>query len=351
MKYFILGGFSSAVFLYGIALTYGATGTTNLSGIAQFLSQNTLLDNGLLLAGTALLAVGFAFKVAAVPFHQWTPDVYQGAPTPVVGFMAAAAKAGAFAAFLRVFAATLSTVQVDWKPLILGLAVLTLLVGSIVACVQQNVKRMLAYSSISHAGFILLGLYAANLDGISSSLYYLLAYTFMVVGSFAIVTLVGGQDHSRSGLDAYRGLSRRNSGLAMVFAVLLLAQAGVPLTSGFLAKFYVLSALVQNGSYVVATFAMLTAAIAAFFYLRIVIVMFAGGDDADSPARVEASTTEASDRERIPIPLATAIALVLSVGFTVVLGIAPSGTYMIDAVTFAREAASDFFASAPASNG
>ena len=171
-----------------------------------------------------LLVVGLAFKVAAVPFHQWTPDVYQGAPTPVTAFMAAAAKAGAFAAFLRVFAFSFYTLKLDWQPVILGLAVLTLLVGSIVACVQMNVKRMLAYSSISHAGYVLLGLQAATQDGMSGSLYYLLAYTFMVIGSFAIVGIVGGQDDSKKGLEAFRGLGRRQPVLALSFIVLLVGS-------------------------------------------------------------------------------------------------------------------------------
>lgn len=353
MKYFILGGFSSAIFLYGIALTYGATGTTNLTGIATFLSTNTLLDDGLLLAGAALMAVGFAFKVAAAPFHQWTPDVYQGAPTPVVGYMAAAAKAGAFAAFLRVFAATLSSLRLDWQPLILGLAIVTLLVGSIVACVQQNVKRMLAYSSISHAGFILLGLETGSVYGVSSSLYYLLAYTFMVIGSFAIVTLVGGQSDSRQGIEAFRGLGTRNSGLALVFSVLLLAQAGVPLTSGFLAKFYVISALVQNHSYETAVFAMITAAIAAFFYLRLVVVMFtpAQGDASSIIDSSSGGGVVAVIAQPVPLPFATALALGFSLVFTIVLGVAPTSHYMIDGVQFARQAAADLFPVAAATPG
>lgn len=330
LKYFILGSFSSAIFLYGIALVYGATGTTNLTGIAQFLSTNTLLDNGLLLAGVVLLAVGFAFKVAAAPFHQWTPDVYQGAPTPVTGYMAAAAKAAAFAALLRVFAATFTSLQLDWKPLILGLAIATLLVGSIVACVQQNVKRMLAYSSISHAGYILLGLYATNVDGISSSLFYLLAYTFMVVGSFAIVSLVGGQDESRRGLDAFRGLAQRNPGIALVFSIFLLAQAGMPLTSGFLAKFYVISALVQGHSYEMAVFAMLIAAVAAFFYLRIVVAMYT---PASSPAP-----------SPLVMPFSTGLAVVFSLVLTIGLGVIPS-SFTFDAVEFARSAAGELFIS------
>jgi NADH-quinone oxidoreductase subunit N len=188
LKYFILGGFSSAIFIYGIALTYGATGSTNLTQIADFLSKNAVLTNGLLLAGLALMLVGFAFKVAAVPFHMWTPDVYQGAPSPVTGFMSAVAKAGAFAAMLRVLFTSFGVVSTDWKPIIYGLAVLSLVLGSVLALRQRDVKRMLAYSSINHAGFILLGVEAATTRGVSASLYYLFAYTFMTIGSFAVVT-------------------------------------------------------------------------------------------------------------------------------------------------------------------
>ncbi len=162
LKYFILGGFSSAIFVYGIALTYGATGSTNLTQIADYLSKNVVLTNGLLLAGLALMLVGFAFKVAAVPFHMWTPDVYEGAPTPVTGFMAAVAKVGAFAALVRVLFSSLGVISADWQPIIYGLAVLSLVVGAVVALRQRDVKRMLAYSSINHAGFILLGVYAAS---------------------------------------------------------------------------------------------------------------------------------------------------------------------------------------------
>lgn len=347
LKYFLLGGFSSAIFLYGIALTYGATGSTNLTSISTFLATNTLLDNGLLLAGVALLVVGFAFKVAAAPFHQWTPDVYQGAPTPVVAFMAAAAKAGAFAAFLRVFAATFSSLKLDWQPLILGLAIVTLLVGSVVACIQQNVKRMLAYSSISHAGFILLGLQVGTVQGVSSALFYLLAYTFMVVGSFAIVALVGGQSESRRGIEAFRGLGSRNPVLAFAFAILLLAQAGVPLTSGFLAKFYVISALVDNNSYITAVFAMITAAIAAFFYLRLVVVMYTSAEEkseaAVSSGGVSAGGVLTATRP-VALPFATALALGFSVVFTVGIGVLPDGKYMIDTVKFAQTAAAELFA-------
>lgn len=284
LKYFVLGGFSSAIFVYGIALTYGATGTSNLPQIADYLARNVMLHNGLLLAGLALLLVGFGFKVAAVPFHLWTPDVYQGSPTPVTGFMAAVAKAGGFAAVLRVFVSSFSLLRSDWRPIVFWLAILTLALGAVVALWQRDVKRMLAYSSINHAGFVLLGLQAASGRGVSAALYYLFVYSFMVVGTFGVVTVVGGTGDHRHGLQAYRGLGRRQPWLAGALAVLLLAQAGVPFTTGFVAKLEVVEAVVHGGSADLAVVAMVSAAIAAFFYLRLVLTMYAPpADAADTP--------------------------------------------------------------------
>jgi NADH-quinone oxidoreductase subunit N len=280
LKYFILGGFSSAIFVYGIALTYGATGSTNLTQIADFLSKNVVLSNGLLLAGLALLLVGFAFKVAAVPFHMWTPDVYQGAPSPVTGFMAAVAKAGAFAAMLRVLFSALGVVTTDWRPVIYALAVLSLVLGAFVALRQRDVKRMLAYSSINHAGFILLGVYAGTTRGASAALYYLFAYMLMTIGSFAIVTVLGRAGDGDHDLSRYRGLAGRQPLLALAFAVLLLAQAGAPFTTGLWAKVEVVFADIDVGGapYVVlAAIAMLSAVVAAYFYLRVAVLMYAGG--------------------------------------------------------------------------
>ncbi len=281
LKYFLLGSFSSAVFVYGIALVYGATGSSNLGQIAEFLSKHVLVSNGLLLAGMTLLIVGFAFKVAAVPFHMWTPDVYQGSPSPVTGFMAAVAKAGAFAAFLRVFVSSLGLVRADWQPIIYGLAVVTLLLGAGLAVVQRDVKRMLAYSSINHAGFVLLGLQAATARGVSAALYYLFAYTFMVIGSFAVVTVIGRKGDAAHDIASYRGLARRQPLLALAFVVLLLAQAGAPFTTGLWAKLQVVLAAVDH-SVPLALIAMVSAAIAAFFYLRVAVLMYTPAPTADT---------------------------------------------------------------------
>ncbi len=274
LKYFILGAFSSAIFLYGIALTYGATGSTNLVQISDFLARNTLLTSGLLLAGIGLLIVGFAFKVSAVPFHMWTPDVYQGSPSPVVGFMAAVAKAGAFAAMLRVLVSGFGLYQTDWKPIIYALAVVSLLLGSVVALRQRDVKRMMAYSSINHAGFILLGVEAATRQGVSASLYYLFAYMFMVIGTFAIFSVLGRKSDGDHDIARYRGLASRQPLLALALAILLLAQAGAPFTTGLWAKLQVVLSSVSSGAVPLAVIAMVTAAIAAFFYLRVAVMMY-----------------------------------------------------------------------------
>jgi len=327
IKYFVLGAFSSAFFLYGVALTYGATGSTNLGGIARFLREQTLTE-GVLLGGVAFLLVGLGFKVAAVPFHMWTPDVYQGSPTPVTGFMAAAAKAAGFAALLRIFFSTFATNRLDWQPIVWALAVLSLLVGSVLAVVQTDVKRMLAYSSITHAGYVLIGLQAATDRGIAGSLFYLLAYTFMVLGSFAVVTLVGQRGDDSHDLESYRGLARSSPGLALTFTLFLLAQAGVPFTAGFLAKFYVIGAAVQSRSYALAIIGMMAAVVATFFYLRVIVVMYMGGERASDDAEADANP-----KSRVAMPFGAALALGICVLFTVGVGFFPQ--YVID---FARHA-------------
>jgi NADH-quinone oxidoreductase subunit N len=298
LKYFLLGGFSSAIFVYGIALTYGATGSTNLTQIADFLSKNVVLTNGLLLAGLALMLVGFSFKVAAVPFHMWTPDVYEGAPSPITGFMAAVAKAGAFAAMLRVLFSSLGVISADWKPIIYGLAVLSLVLGAVVALRQRDVKRMLAYSSINHAGFILLGVESASSRGVSASLYYLVAYMFMTIGSFAIVTVLGRQGDADHDLTRYKGLAKRQPILALSLAILLLAQAGAPFTTGLWAKLQVVLATISAGAVPLAVVAMVSAAVAAFFYLRVAVLMYAS--DAG-----DASDVAGSGSEALPLPART----------------------------------------------
>ncbi len=315
IKYFVLGAFSSAFFLYGVAMVYGATGSTNMVKIADFLARNALADSGLLVAGFALLLVGFGFKVAAVPFHSWTPDVYQGSPTPIVAYMASGVKAAGFAGLLRVFVVTFGDYRLDWQPIVYWVAVLTLLVGAVLAVVQTDVKRMMAYSSINHAGFILVGVQAATNRGVSAALFYLAAYTFMVGGTFGVLTLVGRRGDGHHRLEDYAGLGKREPLLALALVVFLLAQAGTPLTSGFLAKFYVIDAAIESRSFWLALVAMLSAVISAFLYLRIILAMYGSGDD-DAPA-------SASAVPRLRVPAAAAIALVVAVVATIGIGLVP----------------------------
>ncbi len=313
VKYFVLGAFASAFFLYGIALVYGGTGSTNLTDIASYLASTVLVDDGLVLAGMALLLVGFGFKVAAVPFHFWTPDVYQGAPSPSVAWMASGVKVAGFAGLLRVFYLAFPTYRLDWQPIVFGLAVVTMVVGSVLAIVQTDVKRMLAYSSINHAGFVLIGVQAATEDGVQAALFYLAAYTFMIAGSFGIVTLVGRRGDIDHGLVDYRGLSKDRPVLALAFALFLFAQAGVPLTSGFFAKFYVINAAVDAGSTSLAVIAMLTAVVSAFLYLRIIVAMY-----------MEVDEGEERTKRTIPIPFTAGLAVAVTLVVTLAVGIFPS---------------------------
>jgi len=307
LKYFVLGAFSSAFLLYGIAFVYGATGSTNLIAIRSFLDSTTLTDDALLLAGFAMMLVGLGFKVAAVPFHSWTPDVYQGAPTPVVAWMASAVKAAGFAAMVRVFVVTFGSYRLDWQPAVYVLAILTLVTGSVLAVVQRDAKRMLAYSSISHAGFILVGVQAASARGTAAVVFYAAAYTFLVIGSFAVLTVVSGKGDRATSLDDLDGLADRRPALAFAFTIFLLAQAGVPLTTGFVAKIEVIGAAVEARSYWLAIIAMLTAVISSFLYLRIVLAMYVGKSSEEALA---------APRTRIP----TAAVLVIGIAFLVTVG-------------------------------
>jgi NADH-quinone oxidoreductase subunit N len=270
----------------------------------------------------AFLLVGLGFKVAAAPFHMWTPDVYQGAPTPVTAFMAGGTKAAAFGAILRVFVGAFALYRVDWRPALFGLAVVSLVVGTVAAVVQTDVKRMLAYSSIAHAGFVLIGVQTATEKGTSAALFYLLVYALMVIGSFAVVTVVARRGDDRHALDDYRGLARSAPVLSAMLTLFLLAQAGVPLTGGFVAKLDIFDAAVSSGEYILALIGMLAAVISAFVYLRIVLAMYAPAEDA--PPNV-------SMRMRTDFP--TRAALIISAVGVILLGILP-GTVL----DFARDA-------------
>jgi NADH-quinone oxidoreductase subunit N len=318
LKYFLLGSFSSAFFLYGVALIYGYAGTVRLSGIADAVSANASADP-LLLIGTALLAVGLLFKIGAVPFHSWTPDVYQGAPTPITGFMAACTKVAAFGALLRVFYVGIGGLAWDWQPMMWAVAILTMVLGSVVALTQTDVKRMLAYSSIAHAGFILTGLVATDTRnpttgevlGVSSVLFYLLAYGFTTIGAFAVVTLVRDSAGEATHLSQWAGLGKRSPLVAGVFGLFLLAFAGIPLTSGFTGKFAVFSAAVEGGATPLVIVGVLMSAVAAFFYVRVIVLMFFSEPSPEGPAVV------------VPSVLTTAT-IALGAAVTVVLGVLPS---------------------------
>jgi NADH-quinone oxidoreductase subunit N len=273
VKYFLLGAFSSAFFLYGVAMAYGAADTTKIVGLVSALAGQTG-SQALALAAMGLLAIGFGFKISAAPFHMWTPDVYQGAPTPVVAFMSAATKVAAFFALMRVFDVALQPLTWDWTPIVYGLAVLSVLVGAGLAIVQRDVKRMLAYSSVAHAGFILAGLTAANATGMRAAMFYLVAYSVMTVGAFGVSMLVAAKTAEPSSFDNYDGLAARSPGLAALMTVFLLSLAGIPPTVGFIAKATVFAAAISAGNWPLAVVCVLASVVAAYAYLRLIVRMY-----------------------------------------------------------------------------
>ena len=272
MKYLLLGAFASAFFLYGIALIYGGAGTTNVPAIAEAITTEN--KSPLLLAGMFLLIVGFGFKVAIVPFHQWAPDVYEGAPTTIAAFISAGPKAAGFAAFLRIFMEALPNLQVEWSGVVIVLAMLTMTVGNVIAIAQTSIKRMLAYSSIAHAGYVLIGLAAANNDGISSAMLYLLVYCVMNIGAFGAVILAKTDDGESLMISDYAGLGLRKPLLAMFMTIMLLSLAGFPPTAGFVGKFYIFKSAVQAGHIWLVIVGAINTAISAFYYLRVVVTMY-----------------------------------------------------------------------------
>ncbi len=319
VKYFLLGAFSSAFFLFGLALVYGYAGSVQLSRIADVVEGRATItpalaqttgNDVLLLIGLAMLGVGLLFKVGAVPFHMWTPDVYQGAPTPVTGFMASATKVAAFGAMLRLLYVAFPGLSWDWRPVLWGVAILTMVAGAIIAVTQTDVKRLLAYSSVAHAGFILTGVIALDRSGLGAVMFYLAAYSFVTLGAFAVVTLVRDADGEATHLSRWAGLGRRSPLLAAVFALFLLAFAGIPLTSGFTGKFAVFQAASGSGGTALVIVGVLSSAVAAFFYIRVIVLMFFSDPRADGPTVA------------VPSPL-TGAAIGLGAVVTVVLGVAP----------------------------
>ncbi|HEX8394372.1 MAG TPA: NADH-quinone oxidoreductase subunit N [Longimicrobium sp.] len=298
LKYFLLGAFSSAFFLYGIALTFGATGTTNIAALRRLLLAGGHAEP-MLLAGMALTMVGFGFKVAAMPFHMWTPDAYDGAPTPVTALMSTGVKAAAFASFIRVFLVGFSGQYEHWARPVFFLAVLTMVGGNLIAATQGSVKRMLAYSSIAHAGYLLSCLLAINTGGPGAFLFYLLVYTLMTAGAFGIVTAMGRGTDDRAALDDFAGLGHQKPVLAALFSIFLLSLAGFPLTAGFLGKLYILNALVRGNIAPLAVVLVLASLVSYFYYLRVIVVMYM------RPAR----TAEEHRDSRLPAPAMAGVSL------------------------------------------
>ena len=310
LKYFLLGAFSSAFFLFGAALLYGYAGSMSFATISATITTQAGMD-GLLLPGVLLVSVGLLFKVGAVPFHSWTPDVYQGAPTPVTGFMAACTKVAAFGAMLRLIYVGVAGSRWDWEPVLWAVAILTMVVGSVLTITQTDIKRLLAYSSITHAGFVLVGVLAFDRVGVSSVLFYLAAYGFSIIAAFAVVSLVRDGGSEATHLSQWAGLGKRNPVVAGIMAFLLLAFAGIPLTSGFTAKYAVFAAAVAHGGAVLVVVGVLASTIAAFVYVRVIVLMY--------------FSEPAGDTTHVVTPsVVTTLALTVGTVATLVLGILPS---------------------------
>ncbi|OGP54130.1 MAG: NADH-quinone oxidoreductase subunit N [Deltaproteobacteria bacterium RBG_13_52_11b] len=311
LKYFLLGAFATGFLLYGIALIYGATGSLNLKEIASTIASNkNLLGNPMLLMSLAFLTIGFGFKIASVPFHMWTPDVYEGAPTSITAFMATGVKAAGFAALVRVFFSALPAFLPDWTGIMWLLAVATMTVGNVVAISQSNIKRMLAYSSIAHAGYLLVAFVAGNARGISGILFYLMAYAFMNIGAFTCVILLGKKGEENTLINDYSGIGFKYPVLAASMTIFLLSMAGIPPLGGFMAKFYVFSAAVESKFYWLAVIGVLNSAVSVYYYLRVTVLMY----------------FRESDREitGLQFSFASRVALALTVIGTLYMGIFPA---------------------------
>jgi NADH-quinone oxidoreductase subunit N len=310
VKYFLLGAFSSAFFLYGLALLYGYANSVKLGDIAAAAAGSDRSDT-LLFAGLGLLVVGLLFKGSVGPFHTWTPDVYQGAPTPVTAFMAACTKVAAFGGILRVLSVAFSSTSWEWRGVLWGVAIISMVIGAILGLTQTDVKRMVAYSSIAHAGFLLVGAIAMTKDGLSSTLFYLLAYGFTTLAAFGVISLVRDSSGEATHLSAWAGLAKRSPLVAGVFTFLLLALAGIPLTSGFVGKFVVFSAALSDGMAPLVVIALVFSAVAAFFYLRVIVLMYFSEPAADGPS--------------VSVPgFGTGSAIFLGTAVTLILGLVPA---------------------------
>ncbi|MCC8244387.1 NADH-quinone oxidoreductase subunit NuoN [Saccharothrix luteola] len=310
VKYFLLGAFASAFFLYGVALLYGFAGSVKLSDIATATTATDRSDT-LLYAGFGLLIVGLLFKASVGPFHAWTPDVYQGSPTPVTAFMAACTKVAAFGGILRVLYGAFERSSWEWNGVLWGVAIASMVIGAVLGLTQTDVKRMIAYSSVAHAGFLLIGAISLNDQGLSGTMFYLMAYGFTTIAAFGIVSLVRNGDGEATHLSQWAGLAKRSPVVAGVFTFLLLALAGLPLTSGFVGKFVVFAAAVEAEMVPLVVIALVASAVAAFFYLRVIVLMYFSEPAADGPT--------------VSVPGAfTTVAITLGAAITLVLGVFPS---------------------------
>jgi NADH-quinone oxidoreductase subunit N len=274
MKYFLLGAFASAFLLYGASMVYGLTGTTDLRGISFYIAQHGLTGNPVLTLAMMLLAVAFSFKIAAVPFHMWAPDAYEGAPTSVTAFMSVGPKAAGFAVLGRVFLTAFASLRIEWSMVLIPIAILTMAVGNIAAISQTNIKRMLAYSSIAHAGYILLGIIAGTHDGLASVMNYLVIYAFMNIGAFAVIIMLRTKGFKGDNISDYEGLSKTHPLAAAMMLVFMFSLTGIPPTAGFMAKFYLFMSAINAGYTWVVIVAVLFSAVSAYFYLRVVMYMY-----------------------------------------------------------------------------
>jgi NADH-quinone oxidoreductase subunit N len=320
LKYFLLGAFATGFLLFGIALVYGATGSMTLEPIARHLARAGSDQRTWLIAAMALLIVGFGFKVAAVPFHVWAPDVYEGAPTAVTALMAVGVKAAAFAAFVRIFLHTLGQLSADWSGVLWVLAALTMTVGNVTALLQRNIKRMLAYSSIAHAGYLLVGMVAGGELGGSALLFYLIAYALMTLGAFAVVMAIGRRGAPNENIDDYAGVGFRSPFLGLAMAIFMLSLAGIPPLVGFIGKFYIFSAAVKSGYVGLAVIGVLNSVVSVYYYVGVLVKMYMveGGVDVARP----------SSR---PYLFAT---LLFTVAGTVAFGIFPSALFELARQSF-----------------
>ena len=284
LKYFMLGSFASALLLFGISLTYGLTGTTAIRGVEGYISSHGIAGNPVLLFATILFVAAFAFKIAAVPFHMWAPDVYEGAPTPVTAFMSVGPKAAGFAVIGRVLLIALGPMSFEWTGLVIALSIMSMAAGNILAIAQTNIKRMLAYSSIAHAGYALLGIVAFSPEGLASTMSYLFIYAFMNIGAFAVVTLLRTEGVKAEDLKEYVGLSKTHPLLAALMLVFMFSLTGIPPTAGFMGKFYLFSAVIRSGYTWLAVVAVAMSAISAYFYLRVVMYMYMKEPEGELPA-------------------------------------------------------------------